>query len=136
MDQVPTLQALVLADHIYVDGRTGKKVIAGTFSCLWAREFPTTYHAPTWAYVSLTNVQGECTLTLRYVDVSTNSVLMERGEVTFTSEDQFANHELVMQVPPIQMPQEGRYAFEVYAGDTLLGRTYIVARRAEQGPEE
>lgn len=132
MDQIPTLQALVLADQIYVDTRTGKKVIAGTFSCLWAREFPTKYHAPTWAFVCLTNVQGDCTLTLRYVDLATNSVLLEGAPACITSEDRLATQELVIEVPTFPMPHAGVYAFEVYAGDNLLGSLRIMVKQAHE----
>ena len=31
----PLLQALILADHVYQDAQTGKKVIAGTFNQLF-----------------------------------------------------------------------------------------------------
>ena len=79
----PVLQALVLADRVYSDGVSGKKIIAGTFSrmMLINREAkpdePSLLKVPAggmqagspFAYISITDVHREAKLTLRYVQL-------------------------------------------------------------------
>lgn len=117
----PTLQALVLADRVYQDATTGNKVIAGTFNALWAKTLPTLFGRETWAYISLTNLHGKTAVQLRYVDLSNNSVLMETNEIPVDSDDRLRTVELVLPIPPFPMPHVGVFAFEVYAGDDLIG---------------
>jgi hypothetical protein len=121
MPVLPVVQALLLADHVYEDGVTGKKVIAGTFDCLYAKEFPTHFYSVTNAYVCITEVRGEVPLILRYVDLATNEVLMECGPITISSDDPLASIDFAVQVPPIPMPHEGVFAFELHAFNELLG---------------
>ncbi|HEX3599722.1 MAG TPA: hypothetical protein VHU84_06235, partial [Lacipirellulaceae bacterium] len=92
----PTLQALILAEHVYQDALTGKKIIAGTFNtmlyCSKKQDYPTqvneegdtvavvpggTSAGTPWLFVSLTDVLGEVELSVRYVDLKHMSVLME-----------------------------------------------------------
>lgn len=117
----PVLQALVLADQIYVDRRTGKKVIAGTFDRLWARDFPTKYRTTTWAFVSLTDLQGSAQIQLRYTDLRTNEVLLVTKPMAVTCDNPLQSVELFVEVPPFPMPYPGAYAFELYVGEELLG---------------
>ena len=117
----PVLQALVLADQVYVDGRTGKKVIAGTFDRLSARKFPATFQRTTWAFVSLTDIQGSASIHLRYTDLHANEVLLGTKRMTVTCNDPLRSVELIIEVPPFPMPHAGPYAFELYTGEELLG---------------
>lgn len=82
MVQKPILQALVLADRIYVDVLTRKTVIAGAFNRLWATKFPTKFGSTTWAYVCLTELQGSVPIALRYTDLQTNEVLLDTKTLT------------------------------------------------------
>ena len=129
---VPVLQALVLADHIYVDRFTGNKVIAGTFNHLWAGQFPGKFGRPVWAYICLTDLQGTVNLQLRYVDLETNQVLLENRPVEVKSENRLASTEVIVQVPPFPMPHPGFYAFELYAGDDLLGALRLEVSKIEE----
>lgn len=121
----PVLQALVLADQVYVDKRTGKKIIAGTFNRLWAQGLPAKLGKFTYAYICLTDVQGSLDIHLKYVDLKTNEVLLESPTVNVVSEDRLASTEMIVEVPQFPMPREGFYAFEVYAGKDMLGSLRI-----------
>lgn len=127
MAQKPILQALVLADHVYVDAATGKKIIAGTFSQLLAASFPRMFGRTTWAYVCLTEVRGTVPIALRYTDLQTNEVLLSTRALTIQSDDPLASRELMIEVPPFPMPHAGTYVFEVYAGDEAIGSLRILA---------
>ncbi|MDA0836111.1 MAG: hypothetical protein O3A29_22800 [Planctomycetota bacterium] len=117
----PVLQALVLADQIYVDRETGKKVIAGTFNALISAKFPSQFERKTWAYICLTEVSGKTDIVLRYVDLDDNSVLLESPSMEVNAASPLHSVEVITEIPPFPMPKPGTYAFEVYTGDDLLG---------------
>ena len=117
----PELQAVVLADNVYTDVHTNKKIVAGTFNQLWSAKFPATFNKITQAYLVLTNCHGVQKLRIRYVDLKDESVLLESPEIRLIITDPLERHEVVMDVPPLPMPHEGQYAFEVYCNGELLG---------------
>jgi hypothetical protein len=129
----PVLQALVLADHIYEDKRTGKKVIVGTFNRIWAKEFPSVLGRSTFAYLCLTDVDGTAELQLRYTDLTDHSVLTESTRAPISARDRLSSSEIIIEVPPLPMPHEGAYAFEAYVDDRLIGSLRITAGRPDEG---
>ena len=132
MVRKPTLQALVLADHVYIE-QTGKKIIAGTFNRIWSRDFPSVLGRTTWAYICLTDLQGSVPIALRYTDLRTNEVLLGTKPITAESTDPLASGELIVEVPPFPLPHEGAYAFEVFAADESIGALRITVSKLETG---
>ena len=132
MRRTPVLQALILADHIYSDSPSGKKVIAGTFNTLWANRFPTEFVRETYAYICLTELRGEADLSLKYVQLASNQVLMETTPVPIRSDDPLKTTEICVRVPPFPMPTPGTYAFEVHVGGEMLGSLRILVRQIEE----
>lgn len=134
MTLLPRLQALVLADHIYEDASTGKKVVAGTFNRLWADTFPSQFGRPTWAYVSLTDIRGKVSVALRYVDNQDLSVLMETS-LEIEGKDPLETLEVGIPVPGFPMPHPGSYSFELHANGQRLGSMRVnVSQRQQQEP--
>lgn len=131
---IPKMQALILADQIYVDEETKKKVIAGTFSSLWSSQFPTQYQGMTKAYVSLTNCRGVTKLSLRWVDLKHDSVLMRSPTVSFESKDPLQTIDFIMDIPPFPMPYPGHFAFELYCNDQRLGALRVSVGLRTEGP--
>lgn len=125
MDLKPTLQALVLADHIYVDRFTGKNVIAGTFNRLWAEKFPQQLSRATFAYICLTNIHAATRLMLCFVDLKTHNVIMKTRSIEVKVDNPLVSTELIIQIPPFPMPAPGFYAFELHAGDEMVGSLRI-----------
>lgn len=121
----PVLQAIVLADHIYTDAVTGKKVIAGTFNALQPNEIPSQFNRSTFAYLCLTDVKGATELELRYVDLQSNEMLIGLQGVRVHANSPLDSVELVIEVPPFPIPHEGVYAFEAHADDVLIGALRI-----------
>jgi len=124
----PVLQALVLADHVYVDAATGKKVIAGTFNELQAAGFPTQFPHVTFAYLCLADLRGPTRLELRYVDLANGEVLMQLEDVRVTAASPLDSTELIVEVPEFPMPHPGTFALEVHCRDELLGSLRINVR--------
>ena len=123
---MPRLQALVLADNIYQDARSGKKVIAGTFNHIFAKEVGEgiAFGRNAHAYICLTDIRGDCQLTLRYVDLHDETPLMATS-FTVHGDDPLKSLELLMEMPPLPLPHEGVYALEILNGDNGLGSLRI-----------
>jgi hypothetical protein len=142
----PVLQALVLADRVYEDKVTGKKIIAGTFSSLHFKRQPPPAKQPgpegemmrmevpasgvnagsPYAYVSVTDIHKEAKLVLRYVNLESHQLIFQT-EVTVTCDDCLRTVELA--VPLLPLPSvTGVYAFEVLCEDELLGAHRVLVR--------
>jgi hypothetical protein len=129
----PVLQALVLADQVYVDARTGTKVIAGTFNRLWGRRFPTTYGRTSFAFMCLTEVHGRVELRLVYRDLSDNRELMAVKNLAVQAQDPLVSIEIMVEIPPFPMPHAGAFAFEVHCGDEVLGSLRVMVSQVPPG---
>jgi len=129
----PVLQALILADHVYTDRGTGKNVIAGTFNQLWANQFPSKLGRSAWAFFCLTDLKGKVVLSLKYINLSNNEVLMQLDGIEATCKSPLQSVEYAVELPPIPMPDVGAYAFELYAGTEMLGALRVnVARLGDK----
>jgi hypothetical protein len=145
----PVLQALLLADKIYSDAATGKKVIAGTFSKLVIinqqakveQGVPSTLTVPAggmqagspFAYISVTDVHKQAKLTLRYVQLSdAKQQVFFQAELMASSENPLSTVELVIPLPPLP-PIKGVFALEVLCEADLLGSHRIVVEEMPLG---
>jgi len=122
----PKLQAFVLADQVYVDALSAKKVICGTFNALWGEKFPTCLQQTSKAYLCMTNCRGQQKIHLKYVDLETGNVLMESSDVVVESSDPIQIQEVVMDVPPLPMPHPGSYAMDAYSQGEQIGSIRIL----------
>ena len=132
MIEAPTLQALVLADQVYVDRDTNKFIISGTFRQLLTAEIPGLLNRETYAYVCMTNVYGTINVHLRYIDLETNQVLLHSTELPVYASSPVETVELKIPIAPLPMPHEGVYAFEVHVGDEMLGAFRVSVRRVSE----
>ena len=117
----PVLQAIILADHVYEDMHSGKKVIAGTFCEMAAVSFPSKYNRGAFLFLSLTEFQGKLPITIEYVDLVRNETLLEFGDIIAFANTPLETCELVVELPELPLPHPGTYAFEVFLYDVPLG---------------
>lgn len=129
----PVLQALILADHIYQDAGSGKRIIAGTFNRLRVDTVPCHFGVVTWAYICLTEVRGEIQLELRYVDLKDHKVLLHLEGLKVKHDNPLGNVEVVLPIPGFPVPHEGVYAFEVHWAGEMLGFLRIEVSTAPGG---
>lgn len=142
----PVLQALVLADRVYED-RSGKKIIAGTFNqILLNRRGRITEDHPTdstkkvvkigtvdignpFVYLSLTDVLPEIDVTLQFVNVSTNKILLEAG-MKIKCEDRLATVEIVLPLPPLAtfVHEPGTYSLDLVWNGEIVGSHRVIAQ--------
>lgn len=115
----PILKALILADHVYRDGETGKCVIAGTFDSVHAAKFPTVFPR-SWAYIALTEVRPATSVLLSFED-QRMKVLAQSPQLPIQVADPKQTVELVVQLPPrIKIENPGIYRLSVYCEDEMI----------------
>ncbi len=146
----PILQALVLADKVYEDRLTGKKVIAGTFNHLFFGQAPKAMKAedghvvqrvetiqrsgnPT-LYLNLTEVRGTVPLEIRYVSLRDNRVLF-RVKFGVEGNNPLDSCEVVLPLPELPRPHEGRFAIELLYEDELIGSHRVTVTQIKSDTE-
>ena len=145
----PTLQAMVLADHVYRDAGTGKFIIAGTFSALCQgqqKPLPQQPDRPSeitgprqtfanppgkagspYLYLALTGVHGHVSLGLRYINLADSSVLME-GQIDITSIDPVAmtEHSFALPMLPLSV---GQFSLDLLYEGEILGSWRVTVKQ-------
>ena len=145
----PVLQALLVADHVFVDRDTGKHIIAGVFNATVVKQVKVTQNeegdrlkvpamkvagSPT-VYLSLTDVRGRQEFLLRYVFLNKNQAVFE-GIIDVNCDNPLDTVEIAQQMPIL--PQEpGVYALELIWEEELLGSHRIrVIEKDGDNPQE
>lgn len=145
----PLLQALLVADHVYVDQTTGKKVIAGIFHKF--RFAPTNRSeqeaAPDgkiriqippgghragspFCYISLTEVHNKQRFTLRYVALSDERVFFE-SSIDVDCPDPLQTVEIVLPLPMLPATQAGVFALELLWNRECIGSHRIIVEEVK-----
>jgi len=135
----PNIQSFILADHVYIDSRTGKKIIAGTFNHVHLGASQNSLGRGVFAYLALTNCRGRIEVQLRHLDLADNRVLHRSGMIGFDADDPLQTYELVVEVPPLPLPHEGAYALEAWCNREVAGSIRLgVVRKPKPpaGPEQ
>lgn len=146
----PVLQSLLLADKIYEDKATGKKVVAGIFNRLLLvpgsqmqrtkddagnesiRVLGGTDPGCPSAYFSITDFQGTAPFLLRYVDLSDSKVLLQ-AVMQISCKNPLETIEVVLPMPVLPKPHKGIYALELLCENEPLGSVRIVVDEADSG---
>jgi hypothetical protein len=151
----PILQALLLADHVYTDSVTGKKIVAGIFHSVFIRrDLPeelkkalegaevkvrvraSGYQAGSpFCYVSMTEVRGEQHFQLRFVDLADESALLEGGFAA-TSTNPLDTIEIIIPLPTLPITKTGNYALELLWNSEPLGVHRLKVVEAPEAPNE
>jgi hypothetical protein len=119
---IPHLVAALVCDAAATDPTTRKKSLIGIFDRLWVGRFPT--QRPVSVYIKLTDAEGEYSIEVRFVQVSSGQALAgATGRVRI--DNRLTSVDMVLQSPPLTIPAEGRYEFQIYANDIYLGGTFI-----------
>lgn len=132
----PSVQALLLADAVYRDRDTGKKVICGVFNNFVGIDFPTELLRSTVAYLQLTGIHGSAEIRVTYVDLAEDQVLIDCGPYTVNASSPLVNVEQSIELPFLPIPHPGVYAFEVHCTGEMIGRLRVSVEQAEQELEE
>lgn len=121
---IPRLVAVLVCDVAVADPNTGKKSLIGIFDLVTVGRFPT--QRPMSVYMKLADAEGLYRIQVRFVHVGPAKVLARyEGEVEVNS--RLHSCDLFLSAPPLPIPAEGRYEFQVWANDVFLGGTFIDA---------
>jgi hypothetical protein len=144
----PSLLALIVADNVYRDTRTGKHIISGTFNKLFFSR--TNLNQPVmidgkqkllggmdsgspYAYLCLTDVRGDTKLMLRYIDLADNSQLFE-GEIRVNAQSPLDAVEAILPLPRLPVPHPGIFALELLYNDESVGLRRIIVEELPTNP--
>lgn len=133
----PVLQAILVADHVYTDKQSGKKIIAGVFHGLAFFKSGASrivekdgekkrlvlggvQSGSPYAYISLTSIRGKQSFVVRYVDLGQDQPLFQT-EFQIECNDPLQTCEAVLALPKLPTPRAGSYALELLWHDEPLG---------------
>jgi hypothetical protein len=122
----PEPLALGICDAIHRDPGTGKRFILGTFTVLYARNFPTK-HPVLGVYLDLTNGRGQVMVKLQVVDCDEEREPVWQTEMPFDFPDPRMVAELDFMIGGLEFPEAGEYRVQAFAnGEFLIERRLIV----------
>ena len=152
----PVLQALLLAEHVYEDKRTGSKIICGTLNRLMRSSKPHIESSTdsdgkevknargggvgcVHVYIGLTDVVDGTKISLQLVDTQDNEVLMCQN-IVFEKANRLDLAEVVAVLPPVSLFAAGRnnLSMDVVWNDEILGAhrlTVVDEAPSPQGEE-
>ncbi|PAY20549.1 hypothetical protein CKO51_05755 [Rhodopirellula sp. SM50] len=127
---------MVIADHVYQDRKSGKSVIAGTFTKIIFQPLleqppedkeknsspdPSKGHPAVFSmgsphmYLALTGIRKELELDIRLMDLADARVLMEGGlPIKVEDANPIAVHEYAVPLPRLPLPRKsGNYSIDV-----------------------
>jgi hypothetical protein len=148
----PVLQAMVLADNVYVDALSGKHVIAGTFTKIVVRKQesqgeesqdggnasqrvtkikdPRVIGSP-WLYLALFEVHGQVPIELRYINLSDSSVVFT-ATMTLVASDPVVVAEYAIPVPRLPSDKAGEFSLDALYENEPLGSWRISVRHENE----
>lgn len=121
--QKPTLQAVVICDHMYQDKATDKTVLSGTFGRIMSQSFPAR-HGNLGIYVALTDVSrsGRVQVVLRSAENENFAVPLPPWEIVVRDQNsRLGTAEVGGNVAGLVFPVSGIYEFAVFWDDVWLG---------------
>jgi len=132
----PMCLGLVLADAIWHDPSSGKRTILGTFSTIFAKQFPA-QHGILAVYCILTDGYGKTRVRLRVVDIEEDDgpLIEAEGEVDFIDPRMIA--EMDFHFTGLVFPHAGEYRVQVFGADEfLMERRLLVLDPSQAGEAE
>lgn len=120
----PVIQAVLLADRVRIDPRTGKQDVVGVFAKIAAARFPTSLGRETFMFLSITNITGPVRVWLRYRSLEDGVVLMESeaataGSIAAASPTETVS--IVLRLGVLPIPHPGVYVHEVLYDGVVIG---------------
>ena len=124
---------MLVCRDVIVDAMTGNVSLIHIFAKFGVPQFPG-HLAPCKIFASVTNGQGDYSVTAEVQDLDTGNVLAKAQGPTFKLRTRFHTHNVIMQVPPLPVPHEGKYDFVLFAnGDEIDRQTMTVEPKQQRG---
>jgi hypothetical protein len=129
---IPNVVAMLVCDQIITEQGTNKKTLIGVFDNFMSPNFPALI--PRIAvYVKLADAEGDYLFKLRFVNLKDESLVAEIG-IQAKCADRTQHSELALNFGGLPIPSEGKYEFQLYAGDEYLHRVTMLAVKTQVPP--
>jgi len=129
----PSVQAFLVCDTIIVDQLTGKKSLIGTFTHLWAPNFPC-QHPQMGVYFCFTDAEGTYEFELRLIFLDEDKVIGKASLSPITIQNRLEIHDLGVNLPSLVFPGPGRYEFRLYGnGHFITHKDFNVIEQKRSG---
>jgi hypothetical protein len=133
--ETPTVNSLLLADHVYRDQHSGKWIVAGVFNTVRAEAYPC-HHDRLDIFFQLTNVKDAVDLHLRIEHAETGDVLLDLGgPITAPNPLDVIEQTISVRALPISKP--GKYWVQLVSDEEILTQAPLHAKliRSESDQE-
>jgi hypothetical protein len=128
---IPSVVAMLICDQVITEQVTNKKSLIGVFDKFFSPNFPAMLSRLA-IYVKLADAAGEYLFRLRIVKLKDESPLAEvRLDAQIPNTDQYTELALNMS---FLVPEQGKYEFQLYAGENYLHRVTMQADLAQLPP--
>lgn len=151
----PVLQALLVADRVYQDHPSGKRIVAGIFDKLsFRKKVPSEVvgeqgeqgeqerilvgggdPGSPYAYISMTSLRGNKRFVVRYVYLNEDKVLFQT-EFGIVCENPLETAQIVFPLPKLPIVGAGAYALELLCEDEPIGVFRITAEELQGEPSD
>lgn len=121
---VPMLVAALICDVAVADPSTGKKNLIGIFDRVVVGAFPT--QRAMSLYFKLADAEGSYDIAVKYIERNSNSEIAG-AKTTLQVKDRLLSTDLYIPFPPLLIPKEGRYEFQIWANSVFLGTAFLDA---------
>ena len=117
---IPFLVAALVCDSASSDPSTGKKNLIGIFDRINVRKFPAKRAMS--LYLKVIDAEGDYDTEVRYVQTGSGKILAKaQGKLHSTNRSETVD--LLIEFPPLPIPAEDRYEFQLWANSIFLGTT-------------
>ena len=151
----PRVLAILIADKVYEDKSTQKKIVAGIFDQLWFADPEELQHAiekeqakhqgrriagggaagsPS-CYLRLTDIRNTQSFVLRYVYLNEDEVLFQT-QFEITCSDPLVATDVVVALPPLPTNRAGVFALELVWENTVIGLYRILVTKLPLNRED
>ncbi len=123
----PKCKALLLCSQCIIEAVTGRISIVGIFDVFAVNDFPGAI-GPFTAYVQLVDGIGNYDVTVAVHDLQQDEVIAKTAPTRIVFPERLTRFNLVIPVPPLQLPHSGRYDFVVFADGEEVERQQFIAQ--------
>ncbi|SRR6266446_7071687 len=117
--QPPDVLAMVLADSVLHEIASDKFYINGTYSVIFANDFPVVHHLLV-VYLAITNGHGRSPIKVRLVDVDESREPIFEIESVIEFSDPLQVLETVFAARGVRFPEPGEYRLQVFGAGQFL----------------
>jgi hypothetical protein len=127
---IPSVVAMLICDQIITEQGTNKKSLIGVFDRFFSLSFPAPFQRLA-IYVKLADAEGDYLFKLRIVNLKDESPIAQIG-LQARIPDGGHYTELALNMPNVvNVPEPGKYEFQLYAGEDYLHRVTMQAELAQ-----